>query len=377
MQPLALVLNIAILVGIIGIVVYWVRRFAIFLGYKSIQPDVLRIAELLKAQPLRLRSDIVLEGHYGGNPTIVRFSHRVDTPGLDIQMRVPTTLSLFLVPKTIASPDEGRVVVRTGSTSLDRRFKARTNDPTEARMLLAGAAIKAGLEQLCCSSQTGLSINDRVMELSELTIPPFTANHVFDHLQSMLALATAGEERFVPSLLDSSTGQPNYSIHTVRRLKDSLRKSDKLYFLIGIDAFMEISTWYHPVELLAECDFIVVSRPGYSLADIGEALPEALRPAPAVLQALRKQQAAGTIALPSTTIHLLGRVNERVSSTRIRAAARKSVKQLSRFVPETVAGYIKKEHLYMTKPTQGEKEGVAGHKVLSFRGATHRSKTHG
>jgi hypothetical protein len=45
------------------------------------------------------------------------------------------------------------------------------------------------MEQLCCSSQTGLSIKDRTIELSELTIPPFTANHVFDHLQSMLALA--------------------------------------------------------------------------------------------------------------------------------------------------------------------------------------------
>jgi len=48
MQPLALILNIAIIVGIIGIVVYWVRHFAVFLGYKAIAPDVLKIAELLK-----------------------------------------------------------------------------------------------------------------------------------------------------------------------------------------------------------------------------------------------------------------------------------------------------------------------------------------
>src|SRR6476660_1614152 len=44
MQPLALILNIAIVVGIVGIVVYWVRRFAVFLGYKAIEPDVLQIA---------------------------------------------------------------------------------------------------------------------------------------------------------------------------------------------------------------------------------------------------------------------------------------------------------------------------------------------
>ncbi|MGZ7100305.1 MAG: hypothetical protein ACXVJ8_17680 [Candidatus Angelobacter sp.] len=189
MQPLALILNIAIVVGIVGIVVYWVRRFAVFLGYKTIQPDVLQIAELLKAQPLRDRSDVILEGHYGGNPTIVRFSHRVDTPGLDIQMRVPATLNLFLVPKNVVAANDGRVLMRTGSAPLDKRFNARTDHPMELKMLTAGVAIKNSLEQLCCSTQTGLSIRDRAIELSELTIPPFTANHVFDHLQSMLTLA--------------------------------------------------------------------------------------------------------------------------------------------------------------------------------------------
>jgi hypothetical protein len=189
MQPLALILNITIVVGIVGIVVYWVRRFAVFLGYRAIEPDVLQIAELLQSQPLRDRSDVVLEGNYGGNPTIIRFSHRVDTPGLDIQMRVPATLNLFLAPKNFVAANEGRVMMRTGSVPLDRRFNARTDHPMEFKMLTAGAAMKSSLEQLCCSTQTGLSIRDRTIELSELTIPPFTANHVFDHLQSMLTLA--------------------------------------------------------------------------------------------------------------------------------------------------------------------------------------------
>jgi hypothetical protein len=194
MQPLALILNIAIVVGIVGIVVYWVRHFAVFLGYKAITPDVLQIAELLKAQPLRDRSDVVLEGHYGGNPTIIRFSHRVDTPGLDIQMRVPAAISFFLLPKSFAAKNEGRVLMRTGSAPLDRRFHARTDHPMEFKMLTAGATVRGGLEQLCCSTQTGLTVKDQVIELSELTIPPFTANHVFDHLQSMLTLAKAIRE---------------------------------------------------------------------------------------------------------------------------------------------------------------------------------------
>jgi len=91
----------------------------------------------------------------------------------------------------------------------------------------------------------------------------------------------------------------------------------------------------------------VVSRPGFSLADAARALPERLRPSAAALRAPRHQQAEGIIALPGATIHLLGDVREKVSSTQVRAAAGKSVKQLSRYVPLAVAEYIRKEHLYM------------------------------
>jgi hypothetical protein len=189
MQPLALVLNIAVIVGIIGIVLYWVRRFAVFLGYKPIQPDLLQIAELLKTDPYREGSDVVIAGHYGGFPTIVRFSHKVDTPGLDIQMRVPASFNFSITPKAFSSGAEGRVLTRTGSAGLDRRFSARTDHPLEFKMLTALNTTVSGLEQLCCSTQTGLIVRAGTMELSELTIPPFTANHVFDHLQSMLAIA--------------------------------------------------------------------------------------------------------------------------------------------------------------------------------------------
>jgi nicotinate-nucleotide adenylyltransferase len=195
----------------------------------------------------------------------------------------------------------------------------------------------------------------------------------FHHRYAMLALATQNDRRFVPSLLDAGASQPNYSINTVRRLKQTLKQSDRLYFLIGIDAFMEISTWYHPVELLTECDFIVVSRPGYSLADIGSALPEALRPAESVIKKLRMRKTGGEIALPSTTVHLLGNVNEKISSTQIRAAAQKSYKELGRYLPSAVAGYAKKEHLYMPELPEREKEGAAANKVLSFRRGTQKS----
>jgi hypothetical protein len=194
MQPLAVILNIAIVVGIVGIIVYWVRRFAVFRSYKAIQPDVLKLGELLRTQAYREGSDVVLAGHYGGFPAIVRFSHKVDTPGLDIQMRVPANFNFSLTPKTFSSGAEGRVLMRTGSSALDRRFSARTDNPTELQLVVAGDQTRSALEQLCCSTQTGFILKDRTLELSELTIPPFTVNHVFDHLQSMLTVAQSIRE---------------------------------------------------------------------------------------------------------------------------------------------------------------------------------------
>ncbi len=194
----------------------------------------------------------------------------------------------------------------------------------------------------------------------------------FQHRFAMLALATADEPRFVPSLLEAQSGEPNYSIQSVRRLKNALRKTDRLYFLIGIDAFKEISIWRRPVELLALCDFIVASRPGHSVVEVGEALPEALRPSAAILRALRQGHGGNSITLPSTTIHLLSDVSKRVSSTQIRAAANKSVKQLSRYVPRAVAEYIKKERLYRGEDKfaqRAEDNALPQTKVLSFRGA--------
>jgi hypothetical protein len=74
------------------------------------------------------------------------------------------------------------------------------------------------------------------------------------------------------------------------------------------------------------------------------------------------------------TIHLLGEVREKVSSTLIRSAAGKSVKQLSRFVPPLVAEYIKKESLYVGGGSS-QRNGASGAKMLSFQEARHHGQT--
>jgi nicotinate-nucleotide adenylyltransferase len=182
------------------------------------------------------------------------------------------------------------------------------------------------------------------------------------HRYAMVALATMDEKAFVPSLLEApgtgaapaggkgrlrEHGVPgaNYSVDTIRRLKEALKKNDRLFFLIGMDAFAEIAQWHEAEALFSECEFIVASRPGYSLADVAHALPKKLRPARAVSQPFAQQPAKGDLVLSGVTVHVLDQVHRAVSATGIREAVA-AHQPLRRFVHPAVEAYIRKEGLY-------------------------------
>jgi nicotinate-nucleotide adenylyltransferase len=171
------------------------------------------------------------------------------------------------------------------------------------------------------------------------------------HRYSMVALALTREPDFLPSLLEAPDAEahverrPSYSIDTVRRVKAGLRKSDRLYFLIGIDAFRDVAKWHEAEALLKECEFIIAARPGYSLDDVASSLPKRLRPAAAELRTFRKSNLKGPVHFRGVTLHLLPETHEDVSATQIRAAMRNQ-KGLTKLVPNAVAEYIRKEGLY-------------------------------
>jgi nicotinate-nucleotide adenylyltransferase len=139
----------------------------------------------------------------------------------------------------------------------------------------------------------------------------------------MLKLATASERHMAISRLEA-TGV-HYSIDTVRRIKRTLRKGDRLFFLIGMDAFRDIAKWWKAEELLRECEFAVAARPGASLAQARRALPRSVR--------------------DEVRIHLLRGVRVPVSATQVRATARRG-RSLARLVPVPVARYIAEHRLY-------------------------------
>lgn len=181
----------------------------------------------------------------------------------------------------------------------------------------------------------------------------------FVHRYAMVTLATAEDRQLLPSLLEApeessavekgvgkrDKGKPNYTIETVLRLRSQSKSTDTIFLLIGIDAFADIAKWHQTEALFNQVEFIVASRPGYSLADVANALPEKLRPKPEVTKPFQKQKATGDLVLKGATIHLLDEVHQPVSATAIRAAA-SGGKPLTKLVGEPVGDYIKKIGLY-------------------------------
>jgi nicotinate-nucleotide adenylyltransferase len=185
------------------------------------------------------------------------------------------------------------------------------------------------------------------------SVPPHKQKRTlapYVHRYAMIVLATAEEKSFVPSVAEApgpggTPAAPNYSIDTLRYFRRQLKSADKLFFLIGIDAFQEIAQWHEPEALMRECEFVVASRPGYSLADVADFLPPSMRPTPSVTKPFRKQAARGNLVLSGATVHLLASVHSDISATKIRQTLA-SGKSLTRYLHPAVAEYIKKLGLY-------------------------------
>ncbi|MGA1871450.1 MAG: nicotinate-nucleotide adenylyltransferase [bacterium] len=96
--------------------------------------------------------------------------------------------------------------------------------------------------------------------------PPVEAHHRL----SMIKLAIQSNSHFYCSSLEIERGGKSYSIDTVRSFKEKFGGRENLFFLIGLDAFREISTWKNYTQLFNLCKFIVINRPSYNPLDQSE-----------------------------------------------------------------------------------------------------------
>lgn len=149
---------------------------------------------------------------------------------------------------------------------------------------------------------------------------------------AMVELVCVSDRRFQASTLDAPhvDGTPNYTVETLATLRARMPEA-KIFSLIGADSFLSLKQWREPRRLLALAEWIVVSRPGFSLDDLS-----ALQ----LTDAERKR------------IHLLETVHNNISATELRHRLARGEACDDLLIP-TVADYIRSHHLYTDSSSNG------------------------
>lgn len=77
----------------------------------------------------------------------------------------------------------------------------------------------------------------------------------------MVRLAIADQPLFSVSDAELQRPGPSYTIDTIEHFKAQMTAEGRIYFILGIDAFLEINAWKSFYGLLKQSAFIVMSRP--------------------------------------------------------------------------------------------------------------------
>ena len=162
---------------------------------------------------------------------------------------------------------------------------------------------------------------------------------------NMVSAALSGIPGFVASSIEIEAPGTSYSIHTLDRVRGQYPDAD-IYFILGIDAFLEIDTWKDYAKVLDRCFFVVISRPGYDLAEASSVLGGQLR---ARIKELKADEEPPDPSSSETTIFLLTIDALDIASSDIRKRLSNSM-PISGMVSQPVREYIKEHRLYMTQP---------------------------
>lgn len=83
------------------------------------------------------------------------------------------------------------------------------------------------------------------------------------HRFAMVTLATQDERKMVPY------ANPSYSF-AVDEVRSFQRKHPgaTIYYVMGMDAYLDLEKWHEPQELVKLCEFVVSHRPGYDKTNI-------------------------------------------------------------------------------------------------------------
>jgi nicotinate-nucleotide adenylyltransferase len=195
-------------------------------------------------------------------------------------------------------------------------FGGTFDPPHRGHIAIARAAADAFALDQVLFAPTGL----QPLKLDAATTP-------FTTRLALAAAACESDPRFAVSTIDAPRAgdAPNYTVDTLTAFR-SERPVDTLFNLVGADAFLSLRHWREPDLLLELAEWIVVTRPGFSLAD-SDLAALALTPA------------------QRTRVHVVAGVAEDISATNLRERLRRG-DPCGDLLSPSVAASIARLHLY-------------------------------
>jgi nicotinate-nucleotide adenylyltransferase len=166
------------------------------------------------------------------------------------------------------------------------------------------------------------------------------------HRYEMTKIAINENPDFDISDIEIKNRGTSYSVDTITKLTDNIKNAE-FFFILGIDAFLDLPKWKDPLRLMELTNFVIISRPGYSFVDLLSS-PYLLNVRKETLVKIdRGKKKKSALTLSSGKKAFLCKVAElNISASRIRSLI-KSGKSIKYLLPETVESYIISHKLYI------------------------------
>jgi len=167
----------------------------------------------------------------------------------------------------------------------------------------------------------------------------------FRHRLAMTRLASDSSPLLDAMDLEGRRSGLSYSIETLREFHSIFRPDPDLFFILGMDAFLEISTWKEYERLFDYAHFVVITRAGFQSHGLMAVLSELN------VGIKRKEDEPDLFIAPSgKTVMLIRATIMDISSTRIREMVKGNM-SIRFLVPESVRTYIAERGLYRNDAT--------------------------
>ena len=162
---------------------------------------------------------------------------------------------------------------------------------------------------------------------------------------AMARIAAGSQKSWAVSEVEITRAGTSYTFDTLTDLVKMKQVPFPPFFILGADAFAEIDTWSRFPQVLDLAHFVVIARPGKSLAELGNKLPSLSA------RLTTAERFRPDAAREGTAIILIEATTPPVSSTEIRRRIL-SGDSIGGLVPPGVDSYIRDHRLYLA-PTAG------------------------